>query len=54
MLEKLIIQSILYYIEPLTNTLEQLIHKDRNEGWLLVGAVAQWQSTGTVSQRPWV
>ena len=23
-------------------------------GWLLVGVVAQWQSIGTVSQRPWV
>ena len=28
--------------------------KDWIEGWLLVGAVAQWQSTGTVSQMPWV
>ena len=24
------------------------------EAWLLVGVVAQWQSTGTESQRPWV
>ena len=30
------------------------LHKGRNERWLLVGVVAQWQSTGTESQRPWV
>ena len=24
------------------------------KGWLLVGVVTQWQSTDTVSQRPWV
>ena len=29
------------------------IHKGKKEGWLLVGVLAQWQSTGMVSQRPW-
>ena len=24
------------------------------EGWLLVGVVAQWQSTGNLNLRPWV
>ena len=28
--------------------------KGKKEGWLLLGVVAQWQSTGTVSQRSWV
>ena len=34
--------------------IESKLHEGRNEGWSLVGALAQWQSTGMVSQRPWV
>ena len=29
-------------------------HKGKQEGWLSVGVVAQWQSAGGLSQRPWV
>ena len=29
-------------------------HKGKQEGWSLVGVVAQWQSTGSLSQRHWV
>ena len=29
-------------------------YKDKKEGWLSVGVIAQWQSTGSLSQRLWV
>ena len=29
-------------------------HKGKKEGWLSVDVVAQWQSAGSLSQRPWV
>ena len=30
------------------------LERGQERGWLLVGVVAQWQSTGGLSQRPWV
>ena len=35
-------------------TQEQSNERGKKEGWLSVGVVAQWQSTGGLSQRPWV
>ena len=43
--------AITLYLSTITSS---KANKGKKGGWLPSGVVAQWQSTGSSSQRPWV